>query len=143
MRRTSANSPRMVPVAAGVLTDSSGRVLLARRISGRDLAGAWEFPGGKVEPGEAPIAALHRELDEELGVTVSIGPEIHNPQAETWPAANGIEIRLWLAEVASGEPVAGVAHDDLKWLPPTQWDSVRWLAPDLPMLEELRDVVAR
>ena len=76
-------------------------------------------------------------------MTVSIGPEIHNPQAETWPAANGIEIRLWLAEVASGEPVAGVAHDDLKWLPPTQWDSVRWLAPDLPMLEELRDVVAR
>ncbi|MGB3674346.1 MAG: (deoxy)nucleoside triphosphate pyrophosphohydrolase [Candidatus Nanopelagicales bacterium] len=132
-------------VAAAIVDslDAPTRLLTARRRAPSKYVGQWEFPGGKVEPGEAPIAALHRELDEELGVTVSIGPEIHNPQAETWPAANGIEIRLWLAEVASGEPVAGVAHDDLKWLPPTQWDSVRWLAPDLPMLEELRDVVAR
>ena len=132
-------------VAAAIVDslDAPTRLLTARRRAPSKYVGQWEFPGGKVEPGEAPIAALHRELDEERGVTVSIGPEIHNPQAETWPAANGIEIRLWLAEVASGEPVAGVAHDDLKWLPPTQWDSVRWLAPDLPMLEELRDVVAR
>ena len=47
MRKTT-NTPRMVPVAAGVLTDASGRILLARRITGRDLAGAWEFPGGKI-----------------------------------------------------------------------------------------------
>ena len=91
-------------VAAAIVDslDAPTRLLTARRRAPSKYVGQWEFPGGKVEPGEAPIAALHRELDEELGVTVSIGPEIHNPQAETWPAANGIEIRLWLAEVASG-----------------------------------------
>ena len=68
-----AVTPRMVPVAAGVLTDASGRVLLARRISGRDLAGAWEFPGGKIERNETPEQALKRELKEELGIDVQLG----------------------------------------------------------------------
>ena len=80
MRKTT-NSPRMVPVAAGVLTDSSGRVLLARRITGRDLAGAWEFPGGKIERNETAEEALKRELKEELGIDViSTEPLMSVPQ---------------------------------------------------------------
>ncbi len=59
-----------VQVVAGVLTDARGRILLARRTAGRDLAGAWEFPGGKVEAGETPFQALDRELHEELGVRI-------------------------------------------------------------------------
>lgn len=62
-----------VEVVAGVITDARGRVLLARRTEGRDLAGFWEFPGGKREPGESPEAALARELHEELGIRVDIG----------------------------------------------------------------------
>ena len=58
-------------VAACALIDADGRVLLAKRPPGRPLAGLWEFPGGKVEPGETPEAALVRELDEELGITVA------------------------------------------------------------------------
>ena len=57
-------------VVAGVMEDARGRVLLARRTAGRDLAGAWEFPGGKVDPGETPRQALARELEEELGIHV-------------------------------------------------------------------------
>ena len=57
-------------VVAGVMEDARGRVLLARRTEGRDLAGAWEFPGGKVDPGERPEDALIRELKEELGIVV-------------------------------------------------------------------------
>ena len=64
---------KSVHVVAGVLRDALGRVLLARRTEGRDLAGLWEFPGGKVEPGEAPEAALVRELREELGVEACVG----------------------------------------------------------------------
>jgi len=58
----------MVLVSAVALIDSDGRVLLAQRPEGKSMAGLWEFPGGKVEPGESPEAALIRELQEELGI---------------------------------------------------------------------------
>ena len=62
---------RVVLVAAGVLIDAQGRVLLSQRPEGKPLAGLWEFPGGKVEPEETPEQALVRELKEELGITVA------------------------------------------------------------------------
>jgi 8-oxo-dGTP diphosphatase len=58
---------------AGVIRDARGRILLARRTEGRDLAGLWEFPGGKHEPGESAEDALVRELHEELGIDVELG----------------------------------------------------------------------
>jgi 8-oxo-dGTP diphosphatase len=67
---------RSIHVVAAVITDARGRVLLARRGDGRDLAGLWEFPGGKREPGETPEQTLVRELQEELGITVQVGAPI-------------------------------------------------------------------
>jgi len=67
---------RFIHVIAAVITDARGRILLARRGDGRDLAGLWEFPGGKREPGEAPEDTLVRELQEELGITVQVGAPI-------------------------------------------------------------------
>ena len=64
-------SAKIVLVAACALVDVDGRVLIAQRPSGKSMAGLWEFPGGKVEPGERPEATLIRELKEELGITVS------------------------------------------------------------------------
>ena len=63
----------MVLVVAAALVDDSGRVLVQRRPAGKPMAGLWEFPGGKVEPGELPEAALARELQEELGISVEAG----------------------------------------------------------------------
>lgn len=72
---------RSIHVMAAVITDVRGRILLARRTEGRDLAGRWEFPGGKREPGESPEDALVRELREELGIEADIGaPVINVPQ---------------------------------------------------------------
>ncbi len=67
---------RSIHVLAAVITDARGRILLARRTEGRDLAGCWEFPGGKREPGETPEAALARELQEELGIEVEVGEHV-------------------------------------------------------------------
>jgi 8-oxo-dGTP diphosphatase len=71
----SRNEP-VVHVVAGVMTDVRGRILLARRTEGRDLAGLWEFPGGKVDPGETPEQALVRELREELGIDAEVGDAV-------------------------------------------------------------------
>src|SRR3546814_5401877 len=65
--------PHRVEFMAAAITDARGLILLARRTAGRDLAGLWEFPGGKREPGETPEHALVRELREELGIEVKIG----------------------------------------------------------------------
>jgi 8-oxo-dGTP diphosphatase len=72
MTETIAKQRRILLVAACALVDTDGRVLLARRPEGKTLAGLWEFPGGKVEPGETPEETLIRELDEELGITTKI-----------------------------------------------------------------------
>ena len=72
MTETIAKQRRILLVAACALVDADGRVLLAQRPEGRTLAGLWEFPGGKVEPGETPEETLIRELDEELGITTKI-----------------------------------------------------------------------
>lgn len=67
---------RSIHVMAAVITDARGRILLARRTEGRDLAGRWEFPGGKQEPGESPEDALVRELREELGIEARVGDHV-------------------------------------------------------------------
>ena len=71
MAATGAEDPLVVVCAA--LIDAEGRVLLAQRPEGKSMAGLWEFPGGKLHPGETPEAALVRELDEELGIAVAPG----------------------------------------------------------------------
>ena len=72
MAATAADpKPSLILVAAVVLVDTDGRVLLAQRPEGKQMAGLWEFPGGKMEPGERPETTLIRELHEEIGITVA------------------------------------------------------------------------
>lgn len=105
------------------------------------MAGMWEFPGGKVEAGEEPEAALRRELREELGIAVEVGAEIPSPEGESWPAMNGHRMRVWVAAVRSGEPRPLTDHDELRWLGRDQWRSVAWLAADLPILDALEGLI--
>ena len=121
-------------VVAAVLRDRRGRILLARRTAGRDLAGAWEFPGGKVEPGESPEAALARELDEELGIRIGASkPLISVPQAYAHK-----RIVLDVREVAaySGTP-RGREKQALAWTPLDKLSTYPMPPADRPVVAAL------
>jgi 8-oxo-dGTP diphosphatase len=122
-------------VVSAALLDGAGRVLAARR---RRPAG-WELPGGKVEPGEEPLAALHRELDEELGVTVEVGDELVAPggPGTAWPLTPGLAMRVWWCAVRTGIPAAGEAHDALAWVDKASINDLAWLDPDLPVVDAI------
>ncbi|MEV0533199.1 NUDIX domain-containing protein [Kitasatospora sp. NPDC050463] len=110
-----------------------GRVLAARRSAPAEVAGRWEFPGGKVEPGETQPQALERELLEELGVRAKALERL--PGA--WLVRPGLELRLWVAELLSGDPQPLQDHDELRWLGPAELDGLDWLDHDREALPHL------
>ena len=114
----------------------AGRVLAARRNAPAATAGGWEFPGGKVEPGETEAAGLIRECREELGVTIAPGLRLGDE-----PLSTGALLRGYLAELRDGEPQPLQDHDALRWLGPDELDKVRWLAADASFLDRLRPVL--
>jgi 8-oxo-dGTP diphosphatase len=126
-------------VAAAIVDDlaTPGALLAARRSRPAHLVGRWEFPGGKVDAGETPEEALHREIREELGVSVELGPEIVGPDAGAWIITDRHVMRLWYAQVVDGEPVPLVEHDELRWLSSDEiWD-VPWLDGDVRIVETI------
>ncbi|MFZ0159730.1 MAG: NUDIX domain-containing protein [Kineosporiaceae bacterium] len=132
-------------VAAAVVDDlvRPRRLLAARRTEPDWAAGRWELPGGTREPGEDPQAALHRELAEELGVTVNLGEEVPGPDGVQlgWPIRPGYRMRVWWAAVASGEPAPIEAHDAVVWLDAGRWSDLEWLASNSPIVTELAAAV--
>lgn len=115
-------------------------MLVARRTAPEQFAGLWEFPGGKVEAGEQCEAALHRELREELGVEVRLGPEIPAGMAAGWRLNERASMRVWLAEISRGDPQPLEDHDQLKWISTTNRDealSLPWIPADFPIVRAL------
>lgn len=127
-------------VAAAALIDANGRVLLARRPEGKTMAGLWEFPGGKIEAGEAPKAALVRELKEELGIDVRPGalyklsiasheyPEFHLLMTL-------FSCRDWQGQP---EPQEGQAF---RWVRPRDMGALAMPPADAPLIDLLADLV--
>ncbi|WP_449063813.1 (deoxy)nucleoside triphosphate pyrophosphohydrolase [Planomonospora algeriensis] len=126
---------RKVVVGAAIV-DGAGRLLAAQRAEPPELAGGWEFPGGKVDPGEDDRTALIRECREELGVLIEVGEAVGGD----WPLNGDRVLRVWLASVAEGEPEAR-EHRELRWLALDELDDVTWLPADLPIVRAVRELL--
>ncbi|MFK2918231.1 Nudix family hydrolase [Dyella koreensis] len=122
-------------VMAGVMVDAGGRVLLAQRPPGKHLAGLWEFPGGKLEPGELPGPGLIRELQEELGVTAEVAePLIRVP----WQYdGRHLLLDAWMVRRWEGE-AGSLEGQALQWLAPSAVDPAMLAPADRPILQALR-----
>jgi 8-oxo-dGTP diphosphatase len=131
-------------VVAAALIDPDGRVLIARRPPHKVMAGLWEFPGGKIEPGETPETALIRELREELGITVK--PDCLAPYTFASHAYEHFHLLmpLYLCRRWEGMPLAQ-EHSAIKWVKPRELiahrDAFPMPAADLPLLAMLRDLL--
>lgn len=116
-----------IVVGAAIVHD--GRVLAACRSAPAELAGRWEFPGGKVEAGESETDALVRECREEMGIEVAVGRLLG-----AQPIAADLVLHVYLAEHLLGYPEPRQDHDEMRWLAPDDLSSVEWLPADQPML---------
>lgn len=131
---------RLVLVVAVTLVDPDGRVLLAQRPEGKAMAGLWEFPGGKVEPGESPEAALMRELHEELGIETwssCLAPLSFASHAyDTFHLLMPVYVcRKWAGQPEPRE------HAALRWVRPRDMGMYPMPPADLPLLPVLRDLL--
>ncbi len=136
---TEAPLPTVLVVAVALI-DVDGRVLIAKRPEGKTLAGLWEFPGGKVEPGERPEAALIRELSEELGIEVSescLAPFVFASHAyDSFHLLMPLYLcRRWNGVVAARE------HDALAWVRPDRLSDYPMPPADEPLVAWLRDLL--
>jgi len=129
-----------VLVVAVALIDPDGRILIAKRPEGKQLAGLWEFPGGKVEPGERPEQALIRELKEELGIDVKeacLAPFVFTSHAYE---KFHLLMPLYLCRRWSGTVVAK-EHSALAWVKPAKLRDYPMPPADEPLIAWLRDLI--
>ncbi|WP_158863108.1 (deoxy)nucleoside triphosphate pyrophosphohydrolase [Leifsonia sp. AG29] len=119
-----------IRVVAAVISDS-GRVLACRRAPGKDAAGRWEFPGGKVEARESDEQALAREIREELGIEIAVGSLLDRS------VTGRIELACYRASLAGVRPSRSTDHDDLRWVAPAELGELDWADPDRPAVEAL------
>lgn len=123
-------------VVAGLIIGDDGRVLITQRRADQSLPLQWEFPGGKVEPGEAPVAALVRELREEIGVEVAVG-RIWDVLFHAYPAFDLVML-VYACRIVDGEPRT-VEVADLRWVLPGELPSWDILPADRPLVQRLVD----
>lgn len=130
----------IVLVAAAALVDADGRVLICQRPQGKQLAGLWEFPGGKVEAGETPEACLIRELEEELGIAVTqacLAPFVFaSHEYETFHLLMPLYlVRRWEGTITARE------HKALAWVKPSKLGDYPMPPADAPLVAWLRDLI--
>ncbi|NQX01533.1 (deoxy)nucleoside triphosphate pyrophosphohydrolase [bacterium] len=130
-----AHQDGMTEVVCGVIEDERGRFLACLRPQDKHLGGLWEFPGGKVEPGESAESALVRELREELGIEVVVGAPL---QPVNWCyQETEIRLRPFRCRIIGGE-LRALEHERLLWCAPADFDDLAWAAADVPVWREIQ-----
>ena len=122
-------------VAAGILCDSEGRILIAERLGDGPFHGMWEFPGGKIAAGESSQCALSRELAEELGIEVTACSSFMNLRHEYDDRI--VTIEFFIVSDWNSDPI-GREGQALRWVPPETLDADELLPADMPVVEALR-----
>lgn len=129
----------MIEVVCAVLEDGNGRFLACLRPQGKHLGGFWEFPGGKIDPGESPEAALIREISEELAIDIAVERPLQAVVCSYGEKL--IRLQPFRCRIVRGEPHP-VEHERIFWCAPDDFDSLPWAEADLPILAEIRAAIA-
>ena len=132
---------RTIKVVAAVIkavNESGEPIIFATQRGYGDFKGGWEFPGGKIEPGETPQEALKREILEELDTEISVGKLIDTIEYE-YPNFH-LSMECFLSEVISGELVLK-EHEAARWLTKGQLNEVKWLPADVTLIEKIRKIL--
>ena len=140
MPTTAANPNPRILVAAAALIDADGRVLLAKRPTGKNLAGLWEFPGGKIETSETPIDTLIRELNEELGVNTEAS--CFAPLSFSTYSYEDFDLilLLYICRRWQGTP-APKENNPITWVKPNRLGDYEMPKADAPLIAALQDLL--
>lgn len=136
MKITPSVPAHLIDVVCGVIRDGRGWYLACLRPQGKHLGGCWEFPGGKINPGESPETALMRELREELGIEVAVGKGLEPVICHY--RTTSIRLLPFLCEITDGVPLP-LEHEDLRWCAPQDFDALTWAEADVPILRDIQN----
>lgn len=141
MKTAPASDDIPIDVTCGLI-ERDGRLLVAQRPPGKALAGKWEFPGGKLEPGEAPAACLARELREELGVDVRVGASLPATVHRYSLSVRAIRLLPFRCAIVAGEPHPH-EHSALRWCTVDEIATLDLATADLPVLASYLSAIGR